>query len=450
MVKTILWVVALVAPQLATSYPTHAASELWQTVWLETLPRVENIAKIASLNTAPELSNASLHATGQSKDINGQKMEAPTSQRPKNLQRLDGSKISTEHLDQTIKRLMTEAKVTGLNLAVFNNNKVVYLNSYGFRNKEEQKSLTTDTVMYGASFTKAVFAYMTMQLIAEGVADLDKPLDHYLVKPLPQYDRYKDLAGDERYKLITLRMLLSHTSGFPNYRWINPDKKLDIKFTPGSRYAYSGEGINLAQFIIEQVTQKNVGDLMRERVFQPLAMTRTSMTWQPEFSDNLALGYDENEQPLGHDQRSKVSAAGSMDTTLGDYAKFITAVMQNKGISKKLKNTMVSSQIQIYSPQQFPTLLTETTDANRAIKLSYGLGWGVFETPYGSAYFKEGHDDGWENHSVVFSDKKIAIVLMANSSNGDKIFKEVLEIAIGDVYTPWQWEGYIPYDAVIK
>ncbi len=366
------------------------------------------------------------------------------------LKRIDGTKISTVQLDQTIRRLVAEAKVTGLNIAILNNNKVVYLNSYGFRNKEEQKPLTPDTIMYGASFTKAAFAYMTMQLVAEGAVDLDKPLDQYLAKPLPQYDRYQDLAGDERYKLITLRILLSHTVGFPNFRWINPDKKLDIKFTPGTRYAYSGEGINLAQFVIEQVTQKSVGDLMRERVFQPLAMTRTSMTWRPDFAENLALGYDENEQALGHDQRSNVRAAGSMDTTLSDYAKFIAAVMQNKGITKKLKNTMVTSQIQIYSPRQFPTLLTETTDANRAIKLGYGLGWGVFETPHGSAYFKEGHDDGWENHSVVFADKKIAIVLMANSSNGDKIFKEVLEVAIGDSYTPWQWEGYIPYERVVN
>ncbi|GGY82823.1 hypothetical protein GCM10011613_29580 [Cellvibrio zantedeschiae] len=369
---------------------------------------------------------------------------------PAYLKRLDGTKISTVDVEQLVQRLMTEAKVTGLNIAVLNDNKITYVKSFGWRNKEEKLPLTEDTVVYGASFTKAVFSYFVMQLVDEGVLDLDKPVHQYLPKPLPEYDRYKDLANDERYKLITLRMCLSHTAGFPNFRWINPDKKLDIKFTPGSRYAYSGEGINLAQFIIENVTGKNVGEMMRDRIFKPFGMTGTSMTWQPEWKNNLAKGYDENEQPLEHDERSKVSAAGSMDTTINDYAKFIEAVMRNKGVSKKMKNEMVTSQIQIYSPRQFPTLMTETTEANRAIKLGYGLGWGVFETPHGKAYFKEGHDDGWENHSVVFSDKKLAIVLMANSSNGDKIFKEILEKVVGDTYTPWQWEGYIPYEKSIQ
>ena len=111
---------------------------------------------------------------------------------------------------------------------------------------------------------------------------------------------------------------------------------------------------------------------------------------------------------------------------------------------------MLTPQIQIYSKQQFPTPSVETTDENRAIQLTYGLGWGLLNTPYGKAYFKEGHDDGWENHAVVFPSKKIAVVLMANSSNGDSIFKELLEVLIKDKFTPWKWEGYIPYDAVTQ
>ena len=132
--------------------------------------------------------------------------------------------------------------------------------------------------MYGASFTKAVFAYLVMQLVEEGVIDLDKPVYKYLEKPMPDYDKYKDLAGDDRYKLITARMLLAHTSGFPNWRWFNKDEKLDIKFTPGTKYSYSGEGINLLQFVIEIITKKEVGQMIEERIFKPFGMTRTSMT----------------------------------------------------------------------------------------------------------------------------------------------------------------------------
>ena len=120
--------------------------------------------------------------------------------------------------------------------------------------------------------------------------------------------------------------------------------------------------------------------------------------------------------------------------------------MQGEGITKRAKEIMLSPQIQIYSKTQFPTLSPATTEENRAIKLAYGIGWGLFQTPHGKAYFKEGHDDGWENHVVAFPDKKIALVLMANSSNGDSIFKELLETLIRDKYTPWKWEGYLPYN----
>ena len=361
-----------------------------------------------------------------------------------NIKRLDDSKISIQEIERSVTGLMARSCVTGLGVAIFNDDKIAYLNSFGWRNKEEHLPLTADSVMYAASFTKAVFATLVAQLVTEGTLDLDKPIEAYLDKPLPDYDQYKDLATDSRYKLITLRMLLSHTAGFANFRWLNPDKKLDIKFTPGSRYAYSGEGINLAQFIVENVTKKSVGDLIEQRIFIPLGMKNTSMTWQARFKNNLALGYDEHEKPLGHNHRSRVNAAGSMDTTLSDYAQFIEAVMQATVLSQQGKDMMLKRQIEINTASQFPTLSLVMTEENKAIQLGYGLGWGVFQTPYGGAYFKEGHDDGWENHSVIFGDKKIGIILMSNSSNGDSIFKELLDVLIKDTYTPWKWEAYLP------
>jgi len=96
--------------------------------------------------------------------------------------------------------------------------KIVYLKTYGFSRSEKESSLTPDSVMSAASFTKVAFAYMVMQLVQESVLDLDKPVYQYLPKPLPEYGRYSDLVGDERYKKITARMLLDHTSGFPNWR----------------------------------------------------------------------------------------------------------------------------------------------------------------------------------------------------------------------------------------
>jgi CubicO group peptidase (beta-lactamase class C family) len=95
---------------------------------------------------------------------------------------------------------------------------------------------------------------------------------------------------------------------------------------------------------------------------------------------------------------------------------------------------------------QFPSLTTELTDRNDAIRLSYGLGWGLFWTPVGKAFFKEGHDQGWQHYTVVFDDRGIGIVIMANSSNAEGIFQELMDVAIKNVYTPFEWEGYVPYD----
>ncbi|HYP29964.1 MAG TPA: serine hydrolase domain-containing protein [Blastocatellia bacterium] len=362
------------------------------------------------------------------------------------IKRLDGSTISSSEIERTITRLMNAARVTGLGVAIINDSKVVYVKSFGFRNKEEQKLLTEQTVMRGASFTKVVFTHLVMQLVEEGMIDLDKPVYQYLEKPLPEYEKYQDLSGDERYKLMTARMLLNHTSGFPNSRWFNADEKLDIKFTPGSKYSYSGEGINLLQFVIEVMTGKSVAEMMRERIFKPFGMIRTSMTWEDRFGDDYAVGYDESEKPLGHKKQGS-RAAGSMDTTISDYARFTQAVMQGKGLKARTKKLMLTPQIQILSKRQFPTPSTETTDENRKIQLSWGLGWGLFRTPVGRAYFHGGHDDGWENYVVCFAGKGIGIVLITNSSNGESIFKELLETLIKDKYSPWKWQNYIPYDA---
>src|SRR5690242_2450022 len=107
---------------------------------------------------------------------------------------------------------------------------------------------------------------------------------------------------------------------------------------------------------------------------------------------------------------------------------------------------MLSPQIQIYSKHQFPTLATATADQNRSIRLSYGLGWGLYWSPYGEAFFKEGHDDGWRNYAVCFEKERSCLAILTNSSNGEGIFKEVLETLLKDTFTPIEWEGYTPYD----
>jgi CubicO group peptidase (beta-lactamase class C family) len=362
------------------------------------------------------------------------------------VKRLDGSTISAAEIDGTMGRVMAAGKVTGAAIAILNDGQIAYLKAYGKR--DAKNLLTTDSVMSGASFTKVAFAYMVMQLVQEGVLNLDHPVYEYLPKPLPDYSRYSDLAGDERYKKITARMLLDHTNGFPNWRQFADDRKLHINFEPGSRYAYSGEGIALLQVVVEEVTHKGLEELMQARVFKPLGMARSSMTWSFDFEGNHAEGFDENEKVLGPQRRLRADAAGSLLTTPADFAKFVEAVMNEKGLKPETKKLMLSPQIEIRSKHQFPTLAAETTEENKGIRLSYGLAWGLYWTPYGEAFFKEGHDDGWRNYTVCFDEAKMGILIMTNSSNGEGIYKEVLETLQKNTFTPIEWEGFAPYNRV--
>jgi CubicO group peptidase (beta-lactamase class C family) len=182
------------------------------------------------------------------------------------VKRLDGSSITPAEIDGMVERLMGAAQVTGLGIAILNNRRVAYLKTYGQRDTDRNLPLTPDSVMTSASYSKSTFAFMVMQLVEEGALNLDTPIQEYLSRPLPEYPAYTDLAADERHRRITARMLLSHTTGFPNLRILN-EGRLDINSEPGSRYAYSGEGIRLLQLVVEEVTGRSVNDLMRERIF---------------------------------------------------------------------------------------------------------------------------------------------------------------------------------------
>ena len=369
------------------------------------------------------------------------------------ITRLDGSKISSSEIDQTVKRLMDTANVQGLALAILNNNKTVFIKSYGYKNKPKNELLDTASIMYGASFSKAVFGYLTMKLVQEKIIDLDKPLYKYLSKPISEYEYFSDLKSDDKWKLITARMCLSHTTGLPNVRWLHPTTGVEdtlgiirIYFMPGSKYAYSGEGLKLLQLIEEEITKKTVEELAIEKVFSPIGMKRTGYIWHDRFDDNVAIGHLENGELNPKKKRTIPAANGSMVTTIGDYSKFIEYVTQGKGLNKKLFEEMISSQIKIYSKTQFPPITEETTTENKAINLAYGLGWGLLKCKYGRAFFKEGHDDAWRNYNINFIDKGISIIIMTNSANGELIFKELLEILIGDTFTPWKWQTYFPYN----
>lgn len=370
------------------------------------------------------------------------------------IKRIDESKISTDSLNAKIEYLIKIANVSGIAVSVFNDNKPIFSKTYGLADVQKNIPLKKSSVMYGASLAKMVFTYIAMQYVQEKVIDLDKPLVQYLTKPLTEIKingfrrGYQDLKEDKRYEKITARMCLTHTTGFPNWRWFEADKKLKIKFEPGTRYSYSGEGLYLLQFVIEQITGKDYETISQARVFKPLGMTNSSQVWQTRFDTNICYGHHAKGEPYELMKWEEASAGGSMSTTFEDFIKFYAHFISCKGLSKKIFKDMTSQQIRIRSRSQFGPLAQIDSTDNDNIQLGYGLGVGTFNTPFGRAFFKEGHDEGWGHYSICFPDKKIAVIMMTNNDNGESIFKELLDYSIGDKFTPWRWENYIPYNYI--
>jgi CubicO group peptidase (beta-lactamase class C family) len=343
-------------------------------------------------------------------------------------------------LDAEAARLMAAGKIPGLAYAVIEHGKVAHVSAQGWRNVEQKAPLTPDTVMYAASITKAAFGQYVLMLVDDGKLDLDTPIKAYLPKPLPDYDNYKDLAADPRWEKITPRMLMTHTAGFPNFRWLNADEKLDIKADPGTRYVYSGEGLNLMQFVIEQGLGLKVGDEMDRRIFQPLGMTRSAMSWRPDFRPNLADGYHADGKFEEHDERSSVKAAGSLDTTIDDLSKLAAAMVSGRGLSAKAAAERTRPSFPIVNAHQFPPTLTGGDPANARIGLAAGIGVVVADGPQGHVFFKGGHNDITDNMLVCVERGRRCIVILSNSGVGQRVFPPLVKAALGDTGMPWAWE----------
>ena len=361
------------------------------------------------------------------------------------IRRLDGTTISISEAEHLAQKTLDAAHVTGAQIAVIDHGKRVWAHSFGLRDRDKQLPMDNDTAMWAASITKSVFASFVMQMVELGELNPDTSIATYLPKPLPAYEKYKDLADDDRWRKITPRMLLSHTAGFANFAALEPDGKLRIHWEPGIRYAYSGEGINLLQFVIEQKTGRSVADMEQERLFTPLGMGRTSLVWQPKFAADIAGGHDATGKYIGYSERKSPRAAGSMTTTINDLTTFTEALLGGKIMRPETRSEMLKPVISIPFKHQFPTLIDEQGTEGPSVGLAYGTGWGLLtKTKYGPAFFKEGHGDGAQNYMICFERSATCMILLTNSDNGELAFRPLLETILGDTITPWEWESYTP------
>lgn len=356
------------------------------------------------------------------------------------------ARVPTEAaLDAEVARAMAATQSRGLAIAIIDKGRVVRVRSYGARNAAEAP-LRTDTIMYGASLTKSAFAYLVMQLVEEGRLDLDRPLAGYLDRPLPDYpteEKYapwSDLAGDERWRSITARHVLTHSVGFANFAFVEPDGKLRFHFDPGARYAYSGEGMILLQFVIERGLGLDVGVEMKRRVFDRFGMKNTSMIWRPDFATNLADGWRVDGSVEPHDERSKVRAAGSMDTTIDDIAKFAAGYVRGEGIGKQVRIELTKRQLPITTASQFPSLQPELPAEQRIKDLAAGLGVIAFRSPQGAGFMKGGHNDSTGNTLVCIERGQRCVVILANDVRAESAFPRLVEFVLGKTGAPWRWE----------
>jgi CubicO group peptidase (beta-lactamase class C family) len=374
--------------------------------------------------------------------------QAPTA--GSSIHRLDGTTIAVAEAEAFARKTLDAAHVTGAQVAVLDRGQLAWSSAFGMRRLDPPLPMDRDTTTWAASITKSVFATYVMQLVERGEFSLDTPLAAQLPKPLDTYEEYRESASalvkDPAWPAVTPRMLLAHTSGLHNFAFLEPDKKMHLQFKPGTKYRYSGEGINLVQLAIEQKMGRPLDELLQEAFFTPLGMTRTGIIYRTEFAGNVADRFNADGTFHAQTKRFPARAAGSMTTSADDLARFASALFAGRILKPPTRTAMLTPFLQIRTLHQFADKANEPEGREAAaVGLAYGAGWGLLtKTPFGPAFFKEGHGDGAQNYMICFERRQACMILLTNSDNGELAFRPLLETILGDTVTPWEWEGYTP------
>lgn len=198
-------------------------------------------------------------------------------------------------------RLLEEAAVPGAAVAIVEDGRADCFVSGGRRGGPRAAPVDQFTIFEAASLTKPVFAHVVLQLVDRGELGLGTRLEDCL----PGY-----LPGDARSKAITVRHVLSHSGGLPN--WRSADYPLRTWFPPGERFSYSGEGYLYLQRAIEAMTGETLDALATRLVFEPLGMERSSFIWHSRFDDNRARPHDEFGMAALGNKPAEANAAWSL------------------------------------------------------------------------------------------------------------------------------------------
>ncbi len=325
---------------------------------------------------------------------------------------LDFTSSEAGQVDSFIEAYRRYYGIPGVSLALIKDGKMVYHKTYGVRNSMADDKVDDNTLFEAASITKPVFAFAVERLAERGVIDLDKPLYEYLP--------YKDIENDERYKLITARHVLTHRTGFPNWRSMNPDGKLNIKFTPGTAFNYSGEGFEYLKLVIEKITGKKVEQVLQEEVIEPIGLYHTFFSKNDSLQRMVAYGhYDKLPSP--NDLPEKPGMAYSMHTEAVIFTRFMLYLLEQKGLKPQTYDTIMSK----HSDYNF-----DDWDEKPKVPTYMGMSLEIRETPFGKTFGHGGNNGDFKCKFEVYKEKKMGYVIFTNSNTSDALIQNLRKFLV--------------------
>lgn len=329
---------------------------------------------------------------------------------------LKGENLSVKKVDTYIDRKMEKLKIAGTSIAIINDGKVVYHRTKGVKNSKTGETVNGCTIFQGASITKPLFAYFTMTFVEDKSLDLDKPLYEYLP--------YPDIAHDERYKKITARMALNHQTGFPNWRTDYEDKKLFIKFDPGTDVEYSGEGYQYLSLVLQEIAgvdHAGLEALFQERVATPLGMRHTKIIPDERLLSRIARPHNEKRQLVkvttSVDPNDFGAAYGVHSEAL-DFSKWLIALMNQDGLSGESFDKFFTLQ---NSPKK-PSFIER-----RLGQVGRSLGFVVYDIDDGRIYGHDGNNPGYSSLIALDKDKKWGVVVFSNANQRSRLGRDIVQ-----------------------
>ena len=326
----------------------------------------------------------------------------------------NGNNITITNLDTFIKKQMSRNKIPGLSFALINNDEVVYKKSFGYEDLNTQKPVTNQTIFEAASMSKAVFAYFTMLKVEQNTIDLDTPIYRYFPEPLLE---------DQRYKKITTRMVLSHTSGLPNWRFFNENGQLDIKFTPGTDFHYSGEGYEyLAKALayIYNTDDDGLDSIIAKEVYEPLEMNSSGFRLtEKKLNTSKATGYEDGAVSNGIPSdlaKPYFGASFKFHTTIDDFSKWMVAVLKVEQLKQETRDELFHKQIELPEDESL---------RNENGFDSWGLGFMRAETSQGPKLAHGGMNPSFQCYFMLLPKKKFGFAFFGNSNTVINIVPEL-------------------------